>query len=245
MLRRWLCLVGICFLLTGCSSVNDFFGHVESSLVDITNVDNSPTMTYDDLMDTMTVRARTQTTQAAEAIPATNNGYKWIPPVVQKVKMPPMVRNGVLIPMHEEYVIINDAAYMKEDNHGDTIRSRYRIPDDVEVVSPLKSSDVVVAIFRMRPVFRKSTVVPIGKAAFLLDGKVMDKVLALQNDELHEVGNYLCSFKRTSADSVSMSIAENGLREINTFSVGKSQMLFLSNGYILIPMFEKSYRRGD
>jgi hypothetical protein len=242
---RWLSIISLLFLLTGCASVRDFLGQIESTLAGLTNVDSGPAMTYEDIMDTRNVRAHAPNT-LAYATPAAGNGYKWIPPVVQKIRMPAMVRNGVLIPTHEEYVIINDAAYVMEDNRSDTIRSKYRIPEDVEVISPMKGSDVVVAVFRMNPVFMQSTVVPIGKAAFLFEGKAMDRALALQNDELQQVGNYLCSFNHGRGDDfVTVSVAENGLRSIKTFSVTRSQMLFLSNGYVLVPMFEKSNRRGD
>jgi hypothetical protein len=226
--------------------VGDFLGRIESSIAQAISVDHEPVMTGEDIMASRDVRMGTANSNTNVNAYAAASAYRWVPPVVQKIKMPAMVRNGVLIPTHEEYVIISDAAYVREDDRGNAIRSKYRIPEDVEITSPLKGSDVVVAVFRMNPVFMQSTVVPINKAAFLFEGKAMDRALALQNDELQPVGSYLCSFNRGKGDDfVTVSVAENGLRNIKTFSVTRSQMLFLSNGYVLVPMFERTSRRGD
>jgi hypothetical protein len=236
--------MSVLFVLSGCASVRDFLSRIESSIARTTSVDE-PTMTYEDIMETRNIRLA-QAANSNGYAAAAGNGYKWIPPVVQKMKMPAMVRNGVLIPTHEEYVIINDASYVMDDDRSNSMRSKYRIPEDVQIVSPLKGSDVVVAVFRMNPVFAQSTLVPIHKVAFLFDGKAMDRAFALMNDEVQQVGNYLCSFNRDRGDDfITVNVAETGLKGIKQYSVTKNHILFLSNGYVLVPMFEKGNRKGD
>jgi hypothetical protein len=177
---------------------------------------------------------------------AGDGGYRWIPPVVQKVKVPPMIRGGVYIPQHESYVIINDAAYVADDDRMDGLRRKYAIPSGTEIVSPMRKSDVVVAVFRLNKVFAESAVVPNNKVAFLMQGKAIDRALALGNDEVTQVGNYLVSMNRDKGDDfVSVTVVESGLKSVKAYSVSQSQMLFLSNGYILAPLFERSKRRDE
>lgn len=245
MLRRLVLLVSILFLLSGCASVKDFLSKTESWLSGATNSDNGPQMSYEDIMETRNIRARSSNS-GGYASAASADGYRYVPPVVQKVKMPAIVRNGVLIPTHEEYVIINDATYVANDGRAAAIRTKYQIPEDVEVVSPLKGKDAVVAVFRMTPIFEQSTVVPISKAAFLFDGKAMDRVFALANDEIQQVGRVLCSFNRGKGDDwITISLAENGLKGVKTYSVSRNQMLFLPSGYVLVPLFEPSNHRSE
>jgi len=235
MVTRLLSVITALGVLSGCASVRDFLDQIETTLSQSTG---DATLTYEDIMETRNVRVGAQNSGRASS--AGSGGYKWIPPVVQKMKMPAMVRNGVMIPAHEEYVIINNGGYVMDDDRLSAIRSKYRIPEGVEIVSPLKGNDVVVAVFRLNPVFTQSTVVPIGKVAFLLQGLAMEKAFALMNGELQQVGNSICSFNREKGDDfVTVSVVENGLKDVKTYGVSKSQILFLANGFVLIPIFEK------
>ena len=234
MIIRSLFLITLAFSMSGCASVSHFLAEIEAKLAQSMKVDDDVRMTYEDIMDTRTIRN------------TPGEGYRWIRPVVQKLQIPNMIRGGVLIPKHEEYVIINDAAYVMDDEISDAMRRKYRIPSGVEIVSPLKGSDVVVGVFRMNRVFGESTVVPISRVSFLFQGKSMDRAFALFNDEVTQVGNYLCSFNREKGDDfITVSVVETGLKNIRTYGLSNSQILFLSNGYALVPMFEKSSRKGD
>jgi len=232
MVIRLLLLITVLGALSGCASVKEFLAGIEARLVSPTGADEAFSMTYEDIMDTRTVRA------------AAGDGYRWIPPVVQKVKVPAMIRGGVLIPTHETYVIVNDAAYVMDDEKSEAVRRKYSIPSGIEIVSPMKGSDVVVGVFRMNKVFADSAVVAISKVSFLLQGKRLDRALALFNDEVAQLGTYLCSFNRERGDDfVTVSVVESSLKSIKTYTLSKTQMLFLSNGYVLAPLFEKSRQK--
>ena len=233
MIIRFVVALALIFSLSGCASMNQFLSKIEDAWENMVNNKDDTHMTYADIVDTQNVRKT-----ASE-----DEGYRFVRPVVQKMKIPNMIRGGILIPTHEEYVIVTDAAYVANDGISDEIRRRYRVPAGVELVSPLKGTDVIVGVFRMNKVFSESTLTPISKVSFLLEGKTMDRVFALLNDELAQVGTYLCSFNREKGqDFITVSVVENGLKNIKTYSVSKSQMLFLSNGYALIPLFDK---KGD
>ena len=234
MIIRSLFLITLAFSMSGCASVSHFLAEVEAKIAQSIKVDDDVRMTYEDIMDTRTIRN------------TPGDGYRWIRPVVQKLEVPNMIRGGVFIPKHEEYVIVNDAAYVMADEMSDAVRSKYGIPSGVEMVSPLKGSEVVVGVFRMNRVFAESTVVPIGKVSFLFQGKSMDRVLALRNNEVAQVGNFLLTFEREKRDEfITAGIAEDGLKSVRTYSLTRSQVLFLSNGYVILPMFEISNRRGE
>jgi|GEM_PF-3130443 len=232
---RFVAAIVIAVLLAGCASVTQFLADIKAKIGMAIDKDSDfEMMTYEDIMDTQTVRA------------SSAGGARWVPPLVQKVKVPAMIRNGILIPAHEEYVIINDAAYVMDDTVIDGIRRRYGIPSGIDIVSPLKKSDVVIGVFRMNRVFDQSTVVPVSKVSFLLQGKVMEKALALGNDEVAQIGSFLCTFSRERGDDyITANVVESGSRSIQSYTVSKAQALFLRNGYVILPVFEarKTSRR--
>ncbi len=165
-------------------------------------------------------------------------GYGWVPPVVQKVKVPAMIRGGVFIPAHETYVIVTDGAFVTDD--AKNVRRKYRLPAEAEIVSPLKGDDVVMAVYRLDRMYNQSKVVELTKISFLLDGVAIDYILSLHNDEIAKVGDYLCSFSREKGDDqVVAYVSEGGLKQIKLFKVGKGQMLVLGNGYVLAPVFDR------
>jgi hypothetical protein len=230
-----LLLIVLIFSLSGCASVSQFLAKVEDKLTLWTRSDSEDVrMTYADIMDTQTVRN------------TPGEGYRWHRPVVQSMEVPNMIRGGVMIPKHEEYVIVTDAAYVMDDQASDSLRRKYRVPPTVELVSPMKGSDVVVGLFRMNRVFGESAVVPISKVSFLLQNRSMDQAFALFNDEVAPVGHYLCAFSREKGDDfIAVRVVENSLNKIKKYSLSKSEVLFLSNGYAIVPMFEKNNRKGD
>lgn len=168
-------------------------------------------------------------------------GYGWVPPVVQKVKVPAMIRGGVFIPSHETYVIVTDGAFVTDDVKLEGVRKKYRLPAEAEIVSPLKGDDVVMAVYRLGKVFNQSKVVELTKISFMLDGKPIDHILSLHNDEIANIGGYLCSFSREKGDDqVVAYISEgDGLKQIRLFQIGKGQMIVLGNGYVLAPVFDR------
>ena len=233
MLVRLLFTISILPILCGCASINNFLAAIQAKLIPQER-DREVSMTFEEIMETRNVRA------------GAGDGYRWIPPIVQKVTVPAMIRGGVLIPSHETYVIVNDASYVMDDDKAETVRRKYLIPSGIEIVSPMRGNDVVIAVFRMNRVFAESTVVPIAKVSFLFQEKSLDRALALSNDEVTQVGNYLCSFNRERGDDfITANVVETGLKSIKTYTVSQTQMLFLSNGYVLAPLFEKGRRKGE
>lgn len=241
--------------LSACAPVSRFLARIEEKLFTASNNDDEPKpgLTYEEILDTRNVRAsgdgykrEYKGALLQDQLSSFSSGYRWIPPVVQNVKVPAMIRGGTLIPAHEEYVIINDAAYVIGNEQSDAVRTRYRIPEGVEIVSPLKGSDVVLAVFRMNPVFAESVVIPVDKISFILMDKGMDRVLALRNNEVAQVGNFLLTFEREKRDEfITAGIAEDGLKSVRTYSLTRSHVLFLSNGYVILPMFEMGSRRDS
>ncbi|MDA8103757.1 MAG: hypothetical protein M0Z71_00090 [Nitrospiraceae bacterium] len=233
MLVRLLLTVSILPILCGCASINSFLATTQAKIAPRER-DRQVSMSVEEMMEARDVRA------------GAGDHFRWMPPVVQKVTVPAMIRGGVLIPTHETYVIVNDASYVVNDDKTEAVRRKYSIPAGVEIVSPMRGSDVVVAVFRMNRVFDESTVVPIAKVAFLFHEKSPDRALALSNDEVAQIGNYLCSFSRErGADFITANVVESGLKSMKTYTISQTQMLFLSNGYVLAPLFEKGMRKGE
>ncbi len=232
--------VFLCALsLSACAPVSRFLSSVEERLFTVDDSRNEPKLTSEEILDTRNIRASGNARTSPDMRASAAEGYRWIPPVVQRVRIPAMIRGGVLIPTHEEYVIINDASYVIGSERNDMMRAKYRIPEDVEIVSPLGGSDVVMGIYRMNPVFADSTVIPLDKVSFLLTDKGMERVVALRNGEVAQVGNFLLTFDREKRDEfITAGVAEDGLKSIQTFSLARDRVLFLSNGYVLFPMFE-------
>lgn len=163
-------------------------------------------------------------------------GYKWVPPVVQKLRVPAMIRAGVYIPEHETYVIVNQGAYVSDNSRLNEIRRKYNLPAGVKIDSPLKGDDAVVAVFRIGKILDKTTVVDIKKIAFLLEGRPMDEVLSLLNGEIAQIGGSLCSFNRQKGQD-SMVVHVSGDKGIETYSITASHLLVMDNGYVLAPVF--------
>lgn len=221
------------FGLTGCTSIMSFLRGVETYFASSLD-DDSKDFDAEMFREIRGSEVR-KGGRAAQA-----RGYGWVPPVVQKVKVPAMIRGGVFIPAHETYVIVTDGAHVTDDVKTDNVRRKYRLPAEAEIVSPLKGDDVVMAVYRLDRVYNQSKVVELTKISFLLDGVAIDYILSLHNDEIAKVGDYLCSFSREKGDDqVVAYVSEGGLKQIKLFKVGKGQMLVLGNGYVLAPVFDR------
>lgn len=227
-------LIVFSFGLTGCASIMSFLHGIETYLS--SSIDDNSTGFDAEMFNEI---RGSEVRKGASA--ARSGGYGWVPPVVQKVKVPAMIRGGVFIPAHETYVIVTDGAFVTNDAKTESVRKKYRLPAEAGIVSPLKGDDVVMAVYRLSDkAFNQSKVVELTKISFLLDSKAIDHILSLHNDEIARVGDYLCSFSREKDDDeVVAYISEGGLKQIKLFKIGKGQMLVLGNGYVLAPVFER------
>ena len=226
-------LIVFSFGLTGCTSIMSFLRNIETYFASSMGDDSK------DFDAEMFNEIRgSEVRKGARA--AQSRGYGWVPPVVQKVKVPAMIRGGVFIPAHETYVIVTEGAFVFDDVKTENVRKKYKLPAEVEVVSPLKGDDVVIAVYRLDRVFNQSKVVELTKISFMLDGKAIDYILSLYNDEITKIGDYLCSFSREKGDDQIVAyVSEGGLKQIKLFKIEKGQMLVLGNGYVLAPVFER------
>lgn len=127
----------------------------------------------------------------------------WKKPIVQLVKVPAMIRNGVYIPEHYEYVIIRPGEYIlntepirdKKIVAEDKVRQLYQIPQHIKVISPSGGDSVVVCFYEHEIPLRDETskIINIKDKPFLL--KNLKECYALYEKEPIDFQNFSYAFK--------------------------------------------------
>lgn len=128
----------------------------------------------------------------------------WKKPIVQLVKVPATIRNGVYMPEHYEYVIIRPGEYIlnvepltdKKIIAEEKVRKLYQIPQHVKVISPSGGDSVVVCFYSHPLKFKNENeykIINIQEKPFLLQN--LKECYALHEKEPVDLKNRSYAFK--------------------------------------------------
>ncbi|MCL4492045.1 MAG: hypothetical protein M1510_09110 [Nitrospirae bacterium] len=161
----------------------------------------------------------------------------WSKPVIQIVKVPATIRNGLYIPEHTEYVIVRPGEYIiNEDNVRDLkqyelerVRAKYNIPLHMDILSPSGGSEIVIASYRHSMHIQSDTVIDIKDKPFLF--KNIDRYYALFRKEPVRIGKRAYAFAPANGG---IEIMKSEDQEIKTMQLGnRDKALVTADGYIL------------
>ena len=163
-------------------------------------------------------------------------------PVVQMVKIPAMIRGGVYIPEHYEYVVVQPGEYVldtdplieKKQIAEEKIRKLYQIPMNVSVKSLSGGDSVVVCLYKhLLPIKDGGIqVINIKDKPFLIKEAI--GCYGLYEKEPFDAGKYAFSIKYDNGEAVFYWITEKQNEIIKKKISSSDEVIFNENNAIII-----------